>query len=210
MLKKINICDKMIKQTYYERVMIMKITKKIVSLLLALTMLFAVSVTAFAAESDGNEAPDIIGELAGAVDGLLGSASDVADSATGVVGDIVDTLTSSDKKQLTPEKASNVAMTAAKAKYAIEGISSDITKDAVVTKVKYDKSNGAYYIVIRADYIYKYECKVTVTSILGNELGVPEDSIFTEQGKVAGFCGQIFEQICYFFIRLVGMDAPKA
>lgn len=116
---------------------------------------------------------------------------------------------SSDDKKITTEKAIKIALAAAKAKYAIEGIPSDVTEKATVTKIKYNKGTSSYDVTVRADRVYKYTCTVSVKNFLGAELGVPENTNYIKKNAVSGFFGQLGERIAYFFIKLFRMDEAK-
>lgn len=171
----------------------MKLIKRITAVLLTLLLAFSFVLPAFAAEPEDKEDTAL----------LSSQADDFVDDPESSEND------ASDDTVLTTEKAIKVALTAAKARFAAEGISTDISKTADVTKVRYDKKTGTYHIIIRAKRIYKYECNVAVKTLLGTQLGLPEDSVYTEQGKVASFFSQGAEKFSYFFIRLFGKDGPK-
>lgn len=103
------------------------------------------------------------------------------------------------------EDASKVALTAAKSKMILEGLSSEVSGQTVITKVSYDKANGRYKVTVRSQYKYKYYCVVAVKEIFGKEIGYIADSTFEEQNIVKGFFGQGFEKISFFFIKLFKM-----
>lgn len=110
------------------------------------------------------------------------------------------------KKIFTLDDAQTVAITAAKSKMILEGVSGDESKDAAITKIKYNKKDDSFTVTVRAQYVNKYVCTISVSKIFGNEVGYLGDSEFTKQNKVAGFFGQSFEKIGYFFIKLFKMN----
>lgn len=114
-----------------------------------------------------------------------------------------------DSKKFTKEKAAAAALTAAKSRYASEGLDIDTISRAVVTKLKYSKKDSSFYVTVRAKRIYKYECQISVKNFLGAEIGLPEDSAYEKCGKLSSFFAQIFEKISYAFIRLFNMDEVK-
>ena len=166
----------------------MKITKKIISLSISALMLisFALPVCAEKKTDSVNDAP--------ASEKVLSAAESEKSPEN------------NEDKKFTKEDAEKVALTAAKAKYATEGVSGDIAGEATVTKMKYNKDSGEYSVTVRAKRIYKFKCDVSVKNVLGMELGVPENTEFTEQGKIGAFFGQGFEKISWFFIRILGKD----
>ena len=103
------------------------------------------------------------------------------------------------------EDASKVALTAAKSKMILEGLSSDVSGQTVVTKVSYDKENTRFKVTIRSQYKFKYSCVIAVKEIFGKEIGYIADSTFEEQNIVKGFFGQGFEKVTFFFIKLFKM-----
>lgn len=106
------------------------------------------------------------------------------------------------------ERAVTAALTAAKARFAVEKIDIDTISTATVTKLKYNKKDSSYSVTVRAKRIHKYECRLSVKNFLGAQIGLPEDSTYEKCGKVSSFFGQGFEKISYFFIRLFNMDEP--
>lgn len=194
----------------------MNYTKKIISLIMALLLASSFILPAFAAEDefvadvlmatpDENTTPDV-DEMP---DSDLADTPDIAEDLIGE-DDSAAAESEGSSKVLTTDRAIKVALTAAKSHFATKGISTEITKTSDVTKVKYDKKSGSYHIIIRAKRIYKYECDVVVKSFLGSELGLPENSVFTQQGKIGAFFSQGAEKFSYFFIRLFHNDGPKA
>lgn len=105
--------------------------------------------------------------------------------------------------------AEKTALTAAKAKYAIEGVSTDTISTAKLTKMSYSKSDSTFKCTVRADRVHKYTCEIKVNKVLGAELALPDNTQYVEQNVVAAFFGQFFEGVAYFFIKLVGADGPK-
>ena len=103
------------------------------------------------------------------------------------------------------EDASKVALTAAKSKMILEGLSSEVSGQTVVTKVSYDKANGRYKVTVRSQYKFKYSCVISIKEIFGKEIGYIADSTFEEQNVVKGFFGQGFEKFTFFFIKLFKM-----
>lgn len=116
---------------------------------------------------------------------------------------------SADKKLFNKERALTAALTAAKARFAVEKIDTDTISVATVTKLKYNKKDSSFSVTVRAKRIHKYECRLSVKNFLGTEVGIPEDSTYKKQGKIPSFFGQGFEKISYFFIRLFNMDEVK-
>ena len=113
-----------------------------------------------------------------------------------------------ENKLFNKDKAIKAALTAAKARFATEGVSLSVSSEAIVTKVRYDADKNSYSVTVRAQRIYKYECDISVRNVFGTELGMPENSQYTEQGKVRAFFGQLFEKAAYFFIGIFGKDEP--
>ena len=103
------------------------------------------------------------------------------------------------------EDASKVALTAAKSKMILEGLSSEVSGQTVITKVSYDKANDRYKVTVRSQYKFKYSCVISIKEIFGKEIGYIADSTFEEQNAVKGFFGQGFEKISFFFIKLFKM-----
>lgn len=99
------------------------------------------------------------------------------------------------------DDAEKISLTAAKSKMILEGLPNDISGKAAVTKVSYNKDTGRYKATVRAEYKYKYVCYIATNEILGKTIGFIADSEFKEQNVVAGFLGQFFEKIGYFFIK---------
>ena len=110
------------------------------------------------------------------------------------------------KKIFTLSDAEKVALTSAKSKMILEGVPGEASNEAIITKIKYNKKDDSFSVTVRAQYINKYICTVSVSKILGNEVGFLGSSEFTQQNKVAGFFGQTFEKIGYFFIKLFKMN----
>ena len=103
------------------------------------------------------------------------------------------------------EDASKVALTAAKSKMVLEGLSSEVSGQTVITRVSYDKKNDCYKVTIRSQYKFKYTCVISIQEIFGKEIGYIADSAFEEQNIVKGFLGQGFEKFTFFFIKLFKM-----
>lgn len=103
------------------------------------------------------------------------------------------------------EKAASIAVTAAKSKMILEGLTTEITDKAAVTRITYDKDAGTYKAVIRSQFKHKYICKIATSEVLGKTIGYLADSEYQEQNVVRGFFGWLFEKIAFFFIKLFGM-----
>lgn len=169
----------------------MKKAKSLICIFIALLLTLTIFIPVFAVSEKDKST-----EVPAPAPQEEGSVSDSAEKPAG-------------KLKVTTEKAKNIALTAAKSKYAIEGISADISDSADVTKLKYNKKSGSYAVTIRAKRIHKYTCEISVKQFLGAEIGMPENSEYVLQGKVSAFFGQGAEKFSYFFIKLFGQDGPK-
>ena len=175
--------------------------KRFISLILSVILIFTISLPVFAAEepvdvqaeSDSKSTTSVLGSLADGFSDALGNA-----------------LSASAGKKFDAEKAVNAALAAAKSRFGTEGVSSDIVTKAVVSKMKYSKSAGSFDVTVRAGFVHKYTCTLTVKTFLGAEIGMPDDSEYTRQGIIPAIIGFGFEKVSYFFIRLIGADGPKA
>lgn len=180
--------------------------KKVISIILCFLLISLTAIPAFAAE-DGAvllAAPD-------SADAENDGETNVLEELAGAAQEALDSVTI-DKEggvKFTKEKAGTTALTSAKAKFAIEGVSADIAEKAVITKMKYNKKSNTYSVTVRANRVHKYVCTIKITNILGNELGMPDDSEYTKHNALSGFFGQGCEKFSYFFIRLFKGDGPK-
>ncbi len=165
----------------------MKILNKTVALILA--CLFAFSVCAVAFAGDTKDTQPVISQQAEENEG---------ESADEDKTTHFDTI-----------RAKNVALTSARSKFLMEGQSVEDAEKGIVTKVKYDKKNDAFKVTVRLNRKLKYTCAVAVIKFMDREIGYVADAQFSEHNAFSGFCGQLFEQFTYFFIRLFRGDQRK-
>lgn len=153
-------------------------TKKILSLTLIILMLFSFMLPAFAEETATDTQDTTVAETS---------------EETKEDTEEVDTFTYKD--------AAKAALSAAKSKYIIEGLSNESAGEAVVTKVSYDEESKLYSVTVRSGNKHKYTCTVSVSSLLGKELGFVGDGVYTQQNVVWGFICKQFEKLSYFFFK---------
>lgn len=103
-------------------------------------------------------------------------------------------------------KAAKAALTAAKTKFSIEGVSKDAVDNAVITSVKCDKKNSVLSITVRADRVHKYVCDIKTNKFLGQEVKVPDSSSYANESGFSAFFSQMFEKIGYFYSHLFKSD----
>lgn len=176
----------------------MKKTKSLISVFIALLLTLSICTPALAASDSKDTATESFVEAIAPTPQQENETSDT------------ETVSASDQNlKVTAEKALNLALTAAKSKYAIEGVSGDVAAKAVVTKLKYNKKSGSFAVTIRADRVNKYTCDISVKKFFSAEIGMPENSEYVHQGKIAAFFCQGAEKFSYFFIRLFKQDGPR-
>lgn len=99
------------------------------------------------------------------------------------------------------EDAARTAVTAAKSKFIIDGLSNEEASLAQVTKMSYDEGENTYNVTVRSGNKHKYTCTVSVGNVFGKELGFVGDGEHIQQNAVWGFICKQFEKLSYFFFR---------
>lgn len=97
--------------------------------------------------------------------------------------------------------AASAALSAAKSKFIIDGLSSEMAEKSIVTKLSYNKDEKIYTAVVRSGYKHKYTCTVAVNTVFGKELGFVNDGEYSTQNIISAFFCQQFEKLSYFFFK---------
>lgn len=152
-------------------------TKKLLSLTLTLFMLFSFMLPVFAEEA-------------------------VTDTQDTTVAETSEEATEKEEADsFNYEDAERAALSAAKSKFIIDGLSNEEAGEAVVTKVSYDEEENLYSVTVRSGNKHKYTCTVSVSNVFGKELGFVGDGVYTQQNVVWGFICKQFEKLSYFFFK---------